>query len=295
VRQTRAMQAVIVTSLLAVAMIVNVSCSAPGPPPPTPLRPSPTATHTHEPSPTPTETPTPEPIIYTVQPGDTLSAIASRFDTTVQAIMELNGITSTTIYSGTKLRIPSGEQPVSPPAEPEPTEVVSAAPTEVVPPTPATVPSVAPEAGAEDWGEICQPSPTEEGQLVANLTTGTTVQLQGYLYVKSFSMIREGMMPFTLREFPYGAGTAGWSEACQIHVFIPVGSGPNHVIELPDEFQMGDVVVWDKTGREIRGWQRNLDSYHVRLVSLVVEPYGGETGLGGSNTIRLQEIELLES
>lgn len=294
-RQTRAMQAVIATSLLTVALIVHVSCSTPSPPTPTLPPPSPTATHTPEPSPTPRDTPTPQPVVYIVQPNDTLSAIASRFDTTVQAIMELNGLTSTTIYSGTELRIPSGEQPVSSPAEPEPTEAVAPTPTDVVPPTATIAPAATREAESEDWGEICQPSPEEEGQLVANLNTGTTVELEGHLYVKSFSMIREGMMPFTLRESPYGAPGTDWTDACQIHVFIPIGAGPNHVIELPDEFKIGDVVVWDKTGREIRGWQRNLDSFHVRLAGVVIESYGGETGLGGSNTIRLQEIELLES
>lgn len=294
-RQTRAMQAVIATSLLTVAVFFDVSCPTPTPPPPTLPPSSPTATHTPEPSPTPRDTPTPEPVVYIVQPGHTLSAIASRFDTTVQAIMELNRITSTTIYSGTKLRIPGGEQPVSSPAEPEPTEAVAPTPADVVPPTATIAPTIPPETHREDWGEICQPSPIEEGQLIANLTMGTTVQLQGYLYVKSFSMIREGMIPFTLREFPYGVGSTDWSEACQIHVFIPIGSGPNHVIELPDEFQIGDVVVWDKTGREIRGWQSNLDSFHVRLVGVVVRTYGEETGLGGSNTIRLEEIQLLES
>jgi len=107
-------------------------------------------------------------------------------------------------------------------------------------------------------------------------------------------MIRDGMMPFTLRGIPYQSGDSGWSNACQIHLLIPIGTGPNHVNELPENFQMGDVVVWDTTGREIRGWQRNLDSYHVRVSGLVVKAYGGETGLGGSNTLRLEEIRLLE-
>ncbi|MDH4209521.1 MAG: hypothetical protein OEV76_11650, partial [Anaerolineae bacterium] len=71
-------------------------------------------------------------------------------------------------------------------------------------------------------------------------------------------------------------------------------TGPNHVKELPKEFQMGQVVVWDTTGTEIQGWQRNLDSFHVRVVGVVVDPYGGDTGLGGSNTLQLQEIQLLE-
>jgi len=43
---------------------------------------------------------------YTVQPGDTLFSIARRFGTSVSAIMSANGLSSTTIYVGSTLRIP---------------------------------------------------------------------------------------------------------------------------------------------------------------------------------------------
>lgn len=182
----------------------------------------------------------------------------------------------------------------APTAAPTPTLAPSPTPTEIVAPTPTTAPAPPPEAEAEDWGQICQPSPEEEGEEVANMTMGSRVELEAYLYPKSFSTIRQGMMPFTLREIPYDVHNPDWGGACEIHVFIPIGTGPNQVIELPQKFQLDDVVVWDKTGREIRGWQRNLDSFHVRVVGVVVETYGADTGLGGSNTIRLEEIELLE-
>lgn len=46
---------------------------------------------------------------YTVQPGDTLSAIALRHGTTVSALMAANGLTNANhIYSGQKLKIPTG-------------------------------------------------------------------------------------------------------------------------------------------------------------------------------------------
>ena len=60
-----------------------------------------------EPSVTPSPFPTPLQHTYIVQSGDTLASIAARFGTTYQAIMELNGLTSTTIYSGTHLIIPA--------------------------------------------------------------------------------------------------------------------------------------------------------------------------------------------
>ncbi len=56
---------------------------------------------------TPTPTPTPVGPIYTVQPGDTLSGIAERFNVDLEALMRLNGITDPTrIYPGMTLRLP---------------------------------------------------------------------------------------------------------------------------------------------------------------------------------------------
>lgn len=89
-------------------------------------RASPTATRTATPSgptPTPTVTPTYTPISYTptpahllyvVAPGDTLSGIARRHNTTVQAIMELNSLSSDLLSIGQELFIP-GERAGSPP------------------------------------------------------------------------------------------------------------------------------------------------------------------------------------
>jgi LysM repeat protein len=109
----RATQWLLVITLLAVAVIASLSCSTATPTPTTSPPPTPTETYTPSPSPTFTPTPTPEPVAYIVQPGDSLSAIASRFGTTYQAIMDANGLTSTVIHSGTRLRIRTGEKPLS--------------------------------------------------------------------------------------------------------------------------------------------------------------------------------------
>jgi LysM repeat protein/Tfp pilus assembly protein PilO len=71
---------------------------------PTITRPGQTA----KPSPTagPTKTPTPEVLIHVVRPGDTLWSIASRYHTTVSAIMRANDLRSTTVYVGQRLVIP---------------------------------------------------------------------------------------------------------------------------------------------------------------------------------------------
>ncbi|RME76159.1 MAG: LysM peptidoglycan-binding domain-containing protein [Chloroflexi bacterium] len=55
----------------------------------------------------PTPTPTPTPRIYVVQSGDTLSAIAARFNVTVEALMARNGIDDPRyLRTGQRLIIP---------------------------------------------------------------------------------------------------------------------------------------------------------------------------------------------
>ena len=44
---------------------------------------------------------------YTVQPGDTLWLLSRRYNTTVDAIKKLNGLTGDTLYIGQVLKIPS--------------------------------------------------------------------------------------------------------------------------------------------------------------------------------------------
>ena len=83
---------------------------------PTPtLTPSPSPTIELTPAPTtpPTVPPTPSPaptaatISYRVVSGDTLSGIASRYRTTVKAIMDLNRLTTTNLRVGQVLLIPA--------------------------------------------------------------------------------------------------------------------------------------------------------------------------------------------
>lgn len=68
-------------------------------------------------TPAPTATPRPlTPIVYVVQPGDTLYSIARRYGTTVQAIAALNNIVNPSrIYAGQRLTIYAGTVPPSTP------------------------------------------------------------------------------------------------------------------------------------------------------------------------------------
>jgi LysM repeat protein len=48
-------------------------------------------------------------VTYLVEAGDSLSAIAERFDTSIAAIQDANGLTGTNIFVGQELTIPSGD------------------------------------------------------------------------------------------------------------------------------------------------------------------------------------------
>lgn len=108
------------------------STATPTPPPtetPTPRPPTPTVTST----PRPTETPIP-PTKYTVRPGDTLSIIAEKFNTTIEAIQAFNGLKSTDVIDvGQVLQIPAAGATPGPTTTARPTE------TFVPGPTPGTV------------------------------------------------------------------------------------------------------------------------------------------------------------
>lgn len=73
-------------------------------------------------------------VIYVVQAGDTLSRLAELFDTTVEAIMERNGLTGTTIFLDQELIIPTAESDAGTAAEPtaEPTPSTDGVSTYVV-------------------------------------------------------------------------------------------------------------------------------------------------------------------
>ena len=95
-------------------------CATPAPPTPTrTITIAPDITATPTPGSGVTATPTPqtltEPITYTVQLGDTLYSLARRYNTTVQAIMQANGMMTTFLRAGSVIWIPaSGVPPAGP-------------------------------------------------------------------------------------------------------------------------------------------------------------------------------------
>ncbi len=75
---------------------------------------------------------------YTVKSGDTLTSIAKKHGTTYKAIEAANGLTTTKIKVGQKLKIPSKAEAVPVAPAPAPAPAIETAPAPVLPPvTPA--------------------------------------------------------------------------------------------------------------------------------------------------------------
>ncbi len=111
------MAAPIRAAAVAFALLVVVGCSDDADPATEPTQPLPTATPTPEATSTPAPTATPTPTeaaqqqTYTVESGDTLSGIASRFGTTVEALVEANDIENPDVLMvGEELVVPGGGQ-----------------------------------------------------------------------------------------------------------------------------------------------------------------------------------------
>lgn len=104
----------ILPGLLTLLLISGGGCANEPPPPLPPLPPLPPSPSPAPrfPSPVPTLTPaarsTATPVVYTVQPGDTLFSIARQFGTTVEALVEANNLEdANVIREGQSLRIPT--------------------------------------------------------------------------------------------------------------------------------------------------------------------------------------------
>ncbi len=74
--------------------------------------------------------------VYTVRPGESLSAIARRYGTSVDAIVARNGLPSYTIFAGQRLLIPAGTPAVNPFVTPKSPQPAPASPRSLATPTP---------------------------------------------------------------------------------------------------------------------------------------------------------------
>ena len=117
-------------------------------------------------------TPSPTPVIYVVQPGDSLSGIAFQYDVSIEALVEANGIADTNVIRvGQKLIIP-GPTPI---------------PTATLPPTVTPTPHIPPELEIIDV--IGRGALATETVIIANRGRGFTIEgwtlrdAQGNVYV----------------------------------------------------------------------------------------------------------------
>jgi LysM repeat protein len=107
----------------------------------------------------PEETPV-EPAYYIVQPGDTLGSIASRFDVSLEDLMQANGIANADyVQVGQELLVPIGGLP---PATPTftPVPIPTDTPLPFNPPTPLPSGTVPPAEPAATTGPTPTPVPT---------------------------------------------------------------------------------------------------------------------------------------
>ncbi|MFQ5612746.1 MAG: LysM peptidoglycan-binding domain-containing protein [Anaerolineae bacterium] len=117
------------------------------------------AGNTPTPAPTATLTPTLEPVVYEVQPGDTLGGIAIRFEVEVEDIMAANGLTDPSLLRiGQELIIPVGEQGIAAAPTGQATDTPLAPEVEATEATPTAAPQATGEA--ETPTATPQPTPT---------------------------------------------------------------------------------------------------------------------------------------
>jgi LysM repeat protein len=171
----------------------------------TPTAPPPTVTLTAVLAP-----PTPTPVIYVVQPGDSLSAIADRLGMSVEELSQANGIADPNVIQvGQKLVIP-GPTPI---------------PVATVPPTPTGTPNIPPQLEIIDV--IGRGAPSAETVILANRGRGVALQNwtlrdgQGnvfvfpnlYLATGAEVRIHTGQGTNTPQHLYWNRDTAVWTEA----------------------------------------------------------------------------------
>ncbi len=111
-----------------------------------------------------TPEPVPQPTVYIVQPGDSLSGIAFRFDVPIEDIMRANGLSNPDLLSvGQELIIPLGGLPPATPTQPiTPTPTETPLPFEPPTPLPSETPLSIPAVTATP-----KPSATSTPTLLA--------------------------------------------------------------------------------------------------------------------------------
>ncbi len=217
-------------------------------------------------SPTPTVTPTP--IIYTIQPGDTLLKIAIQFDRSAESIQEANGIVDPRFLQiGQTLIIPQLEENPDAPPTPTPT------------PPPLEVTSInfqrTQHGSLWSLGTVYNPGDESLTEVVieASLFDGTGVLLSKEAAFTQLDAIQSGQsVPYAiLFESPP-------DEFAQYQVVavagVPLSEQARYYFDL-ETFDVRGSLIDDNTYR-VRGQLRNRGTADTEAIRLVVIAYDEE-------------------
>lgn len=235
----------------------------------TPQPPKPTATPrraTPRVSPTPTATPTP--IIYTIQPGDTLLKIAIQFNSSTESIQEINGIADPRFLQiGQILIIPPAEESADRPPSPTPT------------PPPLEVTSInfqqTPDGALWCLGTIHNPGevPLAEVVVEAALLDGTGVLLSREAAYTQLDVIQPGhSVPFAIL-FATSPGDFAQYQVVAV-AGVPLSEQTRYYFDL-QTFDVRGASKGDNTYR-VGGQLRNHGLIDAEAIRLVVVAYDDE-------------------
>jgi len=202
-----------------------------------------------------------EPTNYTVQPGDTLGSVATRFDVSLDDLMQANGITNPDyVQVGQELLIPIGGLPRATPTftpVPIPTDTPlpfnpptplpsgtapPAEPAATIGPTPTPVPTLASASGNEIRLVLQVLNPGEPGnEMVQIVNQGAFVRLTGW------TLSDEAGTAYTFPDFSLWGGGA---------VNIHTSGGSNTTTDLywgrPNPvWEVGSTVMLKNAGGEV--------------------------------------------
>jgi LysM repeat protein len=197
------------------------------------LIPQPTPT----PAPPPTETLSPEDataaacetVSYEVQEGEALSAIADNYNVSMEAIMNYNSMTGTTVYTGQRLIIPLCYRNPTPGPSPTPTSPPPYPAPNLLLPLDGAAFTLADDTVTLQWAAVAQ---LREGELyqviIEDVTEGSgTVRLVQYVsdtkYIVPVSFRPAGTLPHILRWWVTAVRQTGTNEAGN-PIYAPAGA-----------------------------------------------------------------------
>jgi LysM repeat protein len=236
------------------------------------LTPLPTATRRATPTPAPatpaataTPTVTPTPIVYTVQPGDTLLAIAAQFGVSTQAIQEANGIID-------PRRLQVGQPLIIPGPEEDPTQLPTPSPT----PLPLTVQGLSfqrtPVGGLWALGEVHNPGSAAVSEVLVQVSL---LDGQGQLLAAEEGFLQlDVVQPGQAVAFAILFGDPP-SEFAQYQAMaltgVPLSANSRHYLDFSATDTRGQIAGFDTY--RVSGQLHNIGTSDAERLRLLVTGY----------------------